>query len=332
MSINLRSSVRTLHVILARFAVVVGCLTGIAGWSTPAAALACQATVAAPIFGAVNLLPGGATSALGSLSVSCTGAANEKNINVVACPSINAGTGNAGAAGPQRFLKSGNAQIAFNLYQDAYTTVWGDINMAGAAPPRLVISLDASGAGVANVALYARIAGGQGNAATGNYASDFLVTVRSTTSTSLSCASVITNPAAPTAFSVNASYASNCLIQTSNLDFGTIGSLNAVIDAETMLAVTCSTGSTYTVGLDGGTANAVDPTARRLSKSGNTDVIYGLYRDASRAQPWGTSIGSVNGGAGNGTAQTYTVFGRIPKQPFPATGLYQDTIVVTVGY
>ena len=152
-----------------------------------------------------------------------------------------------------------------------------------------------------------------------------------TTNTALGCASVVTNPASPTSFSVAANYASNCLMQTSNLDFGTIGALNSNIDAETTLAVTCSTGNVYTVALDGGAANATDPALRRLNNNGTT-VIYGLYRNATRTNGWGADATTAAGGTGNGLAQVLTVYGRIPKQPFPPVGTYQDTIVVTLTY
>jgi spore coat protein U-like protein len=312
-------------------AVIVG-LVGLLLHSAPAAALNCSATVAAPVLGSVNLLAGGNYDAFGTLYVSCAGSASETNINVVVCPSINAGTGNGASNGPQRYLKSGSSQVAFNLYKDAYTTVWGSNSMSGASPARLVVPLGADGTGSANIALYARIIGGQPTLPPGVYTSDFLVDVRSTTNTALNCAAIVTNPASPVSFSVVATYDANCLMQTSNLNFGTIGRLTANIDAETLLAVTCSYGNAYTVGLSGGTGNVSDPTARLLKKSGSPDVIYGLYKDAARGQPWGTTIGMSNGGTGSGLAQTLTVFGRIPIQPFPEIGLYQDTIVVTVTY
>ncbi len=323
---------RTFSTWLIRAAAVIVGLIGLCIQNAPAAALGCSARVDAPVLGAVNLLPGGNYDAFGTLFISCTGAANETGINVVVCPSINAGTGNGAASGPQRYLKSGSSQASFNLYQDAYTTVWGSNGMPGATPPRVVVALGADGKGSASLALYARIAGGQPTLPPGVYTSDFLVDVRSTTNTALSCASVVTNPASPASFSVVATYDANCLIQTSNLDFGTIGRLTSAIDAETLLAVTCSFGNAYTVGLDGGTGNVSDPTARLLKKTGSGNVIYGLYKDLARAQPWGTTSGSINGGTGNGQAQTFTVFGRIPAQPFPEIGFYQDTIVVTVTY
>jgi spore coat protein U-like protein len=35
---------------------------------------------------------------------------------------------------------------------------------------------------------------------------------------------------------------------------------------------------------------------------------------------------------GNGSAQSFTVYGRVPPQAAPAPGNYSDTITVTVTY
>jgi spore coat protein U-like protein len=62
-------------------------------------------------------------------------------------------------------------------------------------------------------------------------------------------------------------------------------------------------------------------------------VNYSLYSDSARNNVWGTTIGSNTVAAtGNGAAQSYTVFGRIPAQTTPAPGAYTDTVTVTVTY
>lgn len=315
-----------------RFLLVLACAVAGAAFATPAAAVSCSAVnVAAPTFGIADLLSGGPIDASGSLSITCTGSGNEKNINVVACPNINAGTGNGGAAGPQRYLKSGNSQVRFNLYQDAFTTIWSGSGDMGGIAPRIVVALDGNGNGtVSNLPLNATLAASQNTAVTGTYTSNFTVDVRSAIDTAQQCSSVVTNPTS-TIFTVAATYVANCIVATSDLNFGTIGRLSSAVDAETSMALTCSNGSSYTVALNGGSQNVADPSQRRLSRAG-VDVIYGLYRDAARSQPWGASGGTMVGSTGTGNAVPISVFGRIPIQALPPPGLYQDTIIATVTY
>ncbi|MDR6870988.1 spore coat protein U-like protein [Bosea sp. BE125] len=62
-------------------------------------------------------------------------------------------------------------------------------------------------------------------------------------------------------------------------------------------------------------------------------VNYSLFRDASRTLNWGTTIGTDTvAGTGNGSGQSFTVYGRVPVQTTPSPALYSDTITVTVTY
>ena len=48
---------------------------------------------------------------------------------------------------------------------------------------------------------------------------------------------------------------------------------------------------------------------------------------------WGNTVSTDTvAGTGNGSGQSYTVYGRIPAQTTPAPGNYADTITVTVTY
>ena len=88
----------------------------------------------------------------------------------------------------------------------------------------------------------------------------------------------------------------------------------------------------YTVALNGGNDAATDPTLRKMSK-GAEKITYGLYRDAARTQPWGSTSGTNTvAGTGSGLAQSLTVYGRVPVQATPSPGAYADTIVVTLTY
>lgn len=310
--------------------VLVALVSSLSGTST-AHALSCSASVSAPAFGAPDILADSAIDAVGSLSISCIGTGGERSMTVLACPNMNLGTGNQGVGAPSRRLANGASKLAFNLYQDAYATLWGGSPDMGGTAPAVLVTLDSNGNGNStSLPIYARIAGGQSTVPVGLYQSIITVDVRSSTTTGFGCDTVNTN-SATSSFTVSANYLSNCIMATSNLSFGTIGGLATAIDAEAPLSLTCSTGGSYTLALDGGQAAASDPTQRKMSKSGVT-VTYGLYRDAARQLPWGSDMTTVRGGTGTGNAQSITVYGRIPVQAMPPPGTYQDVIVATVSY
>ncbi len=294
-------------------------------------ALSCTASVSAPAFGSPDILAGGAIDAVGTLSISCTGTGAERNITVLACPNMNLGTGNQAVGAPVRRLANGANKLAFNLYQDAYTTLWGGSPDMGGTAPAVLVALDSNGNGnSSSLPIYARIAAGQSTVPVGLYQSLITVDVRSSTTTGFGCDTVNTNSSS-SSFSVSANYLSNCIMATSNLSFGTLGGLASAIDAEAPLSLTCSAGGAYTVSLDGGQSAASDPTQRKMSKSGST-LVYGLYRDAARQLPWGSDATTMRSGTGTGNAQSISVFGRIPVQVMPPPGTYQDVIVATVNY
>jgi len=72
--------------------------------------------------------------------------------------------------------------------------------------------------------------------------------------------------------------------------------------------------------------------ARKMTKGAAT-IVYSLYKDSARSSVWGNTVGTnTAAGTGTGSAQTSTVFGRVPPQSVPAPGTYNDTIVVTATF
>jgi spore coat protein U-like protein len=67
--------------------------------------------------------------------------------------------------------------------------------------------------------------------------------------------------------------------------------------------------------------------------NGAVQITYGLYRDAARTLPWGSTTGTnTAAGTGSGSGQALTVYGRMPVQTTPAPGTFTDTIIATVTY
>jgi spore coat protein U-like protein len=136
-------------------------------------------------------------------------------------------------------------------------------------------------------------------------------------------------------FQVTANVVAQCNISAANLGFGAVDPLGGNVDASSALTVKCTKNSAYTVGLDAGVTVGATIAARKMA-NGADIMNYNLYTDAARASVWGNTTGTwASGtGAGMGTAQTLTVYGRVPTgQTNLAVGNYTETtITATVTY
>jgi spore coat protein U-like protein len=130
---------------------------------------------------------------------------------------------------------------------------------------------------------------------------------------------------------VSASVAAVCNVQAATLAFGAYDPAAAGdLESTTDVAVTCTPGTTYDVGLDGGGASDV---ANRQMANGPATLDYEIYRDAARTLNWGDTVAvDTVSGVGGGGVISHTIYGRIPTGQFVATGAYGDTVTITVTY
>ncbi len=134
-----------------------------------------------------------------------------------------------------------------------------------------------------------------------------------------------------TTFSVTADVSSTCFVTANNLNFGQYTA--AELDNTTTLQATCSNGVPYSVGLTQGGGLGATVTSRRMTGPGADVLTYQLFQDAGRTTNWGDTIGTDTvAGTGNGSAQTLTVYGRIPASQFVGPGQYSDTVTVTLTF
>ena len=140
-----------------------------------------------------------------------------------------------------------------------------------------------------------------------------------------------------TSFQVTANVVAQCSVTATNLAFGAVDPLGGNIDQTSTVSVKCTKNSPYTVGLNAGTTTG-STIAARLMANGADTMSYNLYTDSARSTVWGNSATAptwVSGtGAGMGTAQVLTVYGRVPTgQTNLAVGSYSEpTVTVTVTY
>jgi spore coat protein U-like protein len=138
---------------------------------------------------------------------------------------------------------------------------------------------------------------------------------------------------ATTTMAVQVTITATCTINSaSTLNFGTQGVLSANVDQTSTIQVTCTNTTPYNIGLNAGAGTGATVATRKLTSGANT-VNYTLYSNSGRTTVWGNTVSTDTvAGTGNGAAQSYTVYGRIPAQTTPAPGSYTDTITVTVTY
>ncbi|GAB6387813.1 Csu type fimbrial protein [Stutzerimonas marianensis] len=117
------------------------------------------------------------------------------------------------------------------------------------------------------------------------------------------------------------------------LDFGTHVSLDNIVTVVGQagagaLRVSCLTETPYRVLISGG--NSGSTADRMMTGPGAATLHYNLYTDANFNVLWDDSTGVS--GMGNGQDQWLPVYGRMPAQPVAATGLFSDTLTVTVSW
>lgn len=306
-------------------------LAGLLAMASPAVAQSCSLSVTPMVFGPIDVTANAQVDTTATATVTCTGLPLQL---VGVCIDLGPGSGGATDA-TNRFMINGAQQLRYGLYGSGMTP-WGSDAWAGggANPVGFNITLSAGGSGSHSEIITGRVYGGQPTAAPLTYTSTFTgldARIRFGLVSFLLGCNLLTN-SQTTTFTVTANVPPTCRVTTNNLDFGNASILGSAHDAAASLTPTCTSGTAYLIGLDGGLAGATDPTQRRMSK-GAEFVTYGLYRDAARALPFGSTLGvDTLAGTGSGLAQTVTIHGRVPSQATPSPGLYADTIVATVVY
>ncbi len=135
---------------------------------------------------------------------------------------------------------------------------------------------------------------------------------------------------ATTTFQVSALVLKDCIVSATALTFGIY--TGAVNSAQSIITVTCTNSTTYTVGLGTGLTSGATVTTRQM-QNGSALLNYGLFSNGTWTTNWGnTSVTNWVSGTGNGSGQTLNVYGQIPANQYVTPGSYTDTIAATVTY
>ncbi|MFZ3081450.1 spore coat U domain-containing protein [Rhodoferax ferrireducens] len=144
-----------------------------------------------------------------------------------------------------------------------------------------------------------------------------------------------------TNLNVTATVSATCSVTTSAVAFGTYDPTSASPkDATGSATVTCTSGTTYSIALDAGAHESTpgDASTRRMLANTADYLPYTLYLDSGHTTIWGdgangTSVNPSSGTfTGDGTDQSYSVYGRIAAGQYVAAGSYSDAVVTTVTY
>lgn len=133
--------------------------------------------------------------------------------------------------------------------------------------------------------------------------------------------------------SVSAFIASGCTVSAAPVNFGAYsGTASApTIDGLGQVTVRCPVNNNYNVRLNNG-VNAAGSLRRMAPAAGAARLNYELYKNTGRTQRWGNNNTERLDGVGNGAAQTWPVYARLPGGQVVPFGAYVDTITATVHY
>jgi spore coat protein U-like protein len=235
-------------------------------------------------------------------------------------------------------MLSGSNQLQYNIYKNlTATNIWGSLFWS--LPPtqlQLDVPLNSSGTGSNSRSFLTRIFAGQTGVSNGAYSSTFTgndVRVTYAYHTTGTCSAIGSTNATNVPFTVSATVPPVCTTSATTLDFGTQGVLDNDVDTTSTVAVTCTNGASYSVGLNEGTTSGGTTTTRKMvGQTSSATINYEMFTDAARTDNWGNDSTSWATGTGTGSAQALTVYGRMPAQTTPKPDTYRDTVTVTVTY
>lgn len=130
--------------------------------------------------------------------------------------------------------------------------------------------------------------------------------------------------------------AAECTIATEPMAFGTVGIIDANVDATANITVQCTAGSPYQISLGTGLGVGATTAVRLLTNTVTAadTATYSLYQDAARTVVWGNTAttDTVDSATATGADEVIAVYGRVDAGQNVATGAYADTVVATITY
>lgn len=133
---------------------------------------------------------------------------------------------------------------------------------------------------------------------------------------------------------VTAAVQSACIVAATPLAFGSYDPTSgAPKDGTSVITVTCTSGSSFTVGLNASGTSGATVTTRQMV-NGRNRLNYPLYSDANHSINRGNTARNDTPAATIPTAlpSQITVYGRVSAAQNVPAGFYTDSVTVTVNY
>lgn len=137
---------------------------------------------------------------------------------------------------------------------------------------------------------------------------------------------------ATSTLAVTATVISSCTVLPGTLSFGNYNPTSgSPLDVDGSFTVTCTTGTAPVVGL--GLGLNPNGSTRRMT-SGLQFLTYEIYKETGRSNVWGDSGGDTVtlAPAPSILPQTIAVYGRIPANQSVSTGVFVDTVAITLTF
>jgi spore coat protein U-like protein len=250
----------------------------------------------------------------GSIMITCSNGNGSNTLPV----SLNYGnsSSNFPSSTANRVMQMGANTLPYQIYSNASrTTIWGNGTGGTAALSVPINYVPPNNSPVmTTVVPYATLFAGA-LPPVGNYTDAVTVSLQNTS----------------TVIHMSANAVPACTVTANNLAFGSYS--RTQLDGTATLTATCSSGSAYNIGLNQGVASGATVSNRSMAGPGGQLLKYSLFRDSSRTINWGNTVGTDTAAAtGTGSAQNFTIYGRVPASQNVAPGAYQDTITATLTF
>lgn len=233
-------------------------------------------------------------------------------------------------------------RISYNLYTDSnHSQILGNIVPSQGASNTLNTTINLSwlaSSGEAKLTFYAQLKlAPNTNLTPGTYQNPF-----SLGSTALlwnrdpdndTCGSYTANDGR-IPFTVQATVPERCYVEADELNFGSVPATSKDIIGQTQMRVQCTRGTSYSIGLRSDNSLGEGKGAMQPLSGSNAAVPYTLHRSSPSDKNnnlWGYASNLRTSGRGDGKAQSYPVFGKVPSADY-RPGKYQDTVRIEVSY
>lgn len=120
------------------------------------------------------------------------------------------------------------------------------------------------------------------------------------------------------------------------LNFGDIYKTTIVRDAATSsgngnIELRCTPGTTAKITLNSGLYGSDINNRKMRLTTGSATLNYQLYTSSNRQTVWDDTTG-ISITYNSDASQSIPIYGRVPAQPTPASGIYTDQITLTISY